>query len=429
MSAMSGSDALADMFRMSHNVPSTPARSLTGEVRERTIWAYWAQGYDEMPDFFKLCVDTWQRHSPYWDVRILQKSTVHEYLSEAELPNRFMHMLSHQTASDAVRLALLARYGGIYMDVSILLCTDLDRLCWDAIATGSKKAAVFYHPHYGTESFGGEDLTESWFLATRPGNPFFLSWRDLFCELLHNRLDIDGLLDHPLYQGIDLSGIDKLNKQFVGLTFDFREYLAIHAMCHRLIETDPRARAQWRDEFLRIDAADTAFRIQLRAETNGRAAAELLVLDRDPQIDRLAEGLPLIKFRTPDAGPLMPLSRSQLLDKSHFLGRLLSQQSSWDRSGGSRSMRTAVAVMRGRRGACTMASALCVGLAGLQARSGAYRGGIPCTRGRDGCVLSATSRRKKSEAFYSQVRSANLWGLTSIARMSVIRVEAPLIGL
>jgi hypothetical protein len=39
---------------------------------------------------------------------------------------------------------------------------------------------------------------------------------------------------------------------------EFREYLAIHAMCHRLLETEPEARRLWRDEFIKINAADTA---------------------------------------------------------------------------------------------------------------------------------------------------------------------------
>ena len=51
----------------------------------------------------------WATHG---QVRILQKSTVLEYLTEEELPNRFMEMTSHQTASDAVRLGVLSRYGG-----------------------------------------------------------------------------------------------------------------------------------------------------------------------------------------------------------------------------------------------------------------------------------------------------------------------------
>eukprot|EP00929_Paragymnodinium_shiwhaense_P064476 TRINITY_DN32285_c0_g1_i4.p1 TRINITY_DN32285_c0_g1~~TRINITY_DN32285_c0_g1_i4.p1 ORF type:complete len:242 (-),score=39.96 TRINITY_DN32285_c0_g1_i4:62-787(-) len=228
--------ALGEMFKETPNIPSTPPRSLTGEVRARTIWGYWAQGYEAMPDFFKLCVATWQRHNPHWDVRILDKASVHEYLSAAELPNFFMQMSSHQAASDAVRLGVLSRYGGIYLDVNILVLGDLDELCWKDIAAGNREAAVFYHPHYGTTPFENKDLTESWFLATRPGNEFFLKWRDLFKELMHNRLDTVGLLEHPLYQSIDLSGIHRLNTQF-GADFDFREYLAIHAMCHRLILT------------------------------------------------------------------------------------------------------------------------------------------------------------------------------------------------
>mmetsp|Transcript_35793 Transcript_35793/g.69090 ORF Transcript_35793/g.69090 Transcript_35793/m.69090 type:complete len:442 (+) Transcript_35793:203-1528(+) len=370
--------ALEEMFKVSHNTPSTPQRGLTGEVRERTIWGYWAQGYDAMPELFQLCVATWQRHNPHWDVRILSKSTLYEYLSEAELPNRFEQMFSHQTASDCVRLALLARYGGIYMDVSIIMCTDLDALCWDAIASGQRAAAVVFHPTYGTPKFNGEDFTESWFLATRPGNAFFLRWRDLLRELMHNRLDVDGLLEHPLYQGVDLEGIDRLNKHFTGLTFDFREYLAIHAMCHRLIETENWAQALWQDKFQRIDAAETAFRIQMQAEKNGQAGFEGL-LSTDAQIHNLAEDVPLIKLTTPHYGPLLQLRRDILLDSRHVLGRWLSAPAVWVGKEAAGVRRQALgniagsnlrmASTRGRRGFCNATSAaLCLGLSAPLAR-------------------------------------------------------------
>lgn len=301
---------------------STPVRSLSGEVKPRTIWAYWAQGHENMPDFFKMCVGTWQRLNPHWDVRIVQKSTVFEYLSEAELPNTFMKMTSHQTASDAVRLALLSRYGGVWMDVNILIRTSLDDLCWSSISTGQKSACVFFHPFYGLEEMGGEDFVESWFLATLPHNPFFIRWRDLFCELFHDRLDIHGLMTHDLYQDISLEGFHRLNQQFSGAGHDFREYLAIHAMCHRLIETDPQARNQWRVEFLRINAAETAFRVQIAAEAAGLAPAQVLLIE-DPRADELVKGIPLIKFTTPHYGPLLFLQKSQIADRAHLLGRLL----------------------------------------------------------------------------------------------------------
>eukprot|EP00439_Symbiodinium_sp_Y106_P062613 s2835_g9.t1 len=308
------------------------------EVRPRTIWAYWAQGHEQMPEFFRMCVDTWQRVNPHWDVRILQKSTVMEYLTEDELPNRFMDMTSHQTASDAVRLGVLCRYGGVWMDVNILVCGSLDKLCWNAISWGQKPACVFYHPSYGTDALGGRDFVESWFLATGPGNPFFIRWRDIF-------KDIQGmsgrrrLLSHPFYKGLDLSGFEKLNNDF---RMEFREYLAIHAMCHRLLETEPEARRLWRDRFIQVNAADTAFRLQMVAQASNLHMAQVLLLE-DGRAEQLIEGVPLIKFRTPDYGPLLQLSAVQLKDRSfrrmthalssqnfvlkqdrkHLLGRLL----------------------------------------------------------------------------------------------------------
>eukprot|EP00931_Biecheleriopsis_adriatica_P037513 TRINITY_DN21504_c0_g1_i5.p1 TRINITY_DN21504_c0_g1~~TRINITY_DN21504_c0_g1_i5.p1 ORF type:complete len:445 (-),score=63.42 TRINITY_DN21504_c0_g1_i5:376-1677(-) len=278
-----------------------PPRSLTGEIRPRTIWAYWAQGYSQMPEFFKMCVATWQRLNPHWDVRILQKSTILEYLSELELPNRFMDMTSHQTASDAVRLGVLSRYGGIWLDVNIVLCGSLDELCWNAISSGQTSACVFYHPFYGTEALGGEDFVESWFLAAKPNNPFFIRWRDVFRELFHDRLDIHGLLQHHMYQGLDLSGFERLNQEFSGSGMEFREYLAIHAMCHRLLETDAQAHTYWRDHIFKVN---------------------VLLLD-DPRADQLIEGVPFIKLRTPDYSPLLALTKEQLADRRHLLGRLL----------------------------------------------------------------------------------------------------------
>lgn len=333
------------------------------EVRPRTIWAYWAQGHEQMPEFFRMCVDTWQRVNPHWDVRILQKSTVMEYLTEDELPNRFMDMTSHQTASDAVRLGVLCRYGGVWMDVNILVCGSLDKLCWNAISWGQKPACVFYHPSYGTEALGGRDFVESWFLATGPRNPFFIRWRDIFKELFHDRLDIKGLLSHPFYKGLDLSGFEKLNKDFSGSGMEFREYLAIHAMCHRLLETEPESRRLWRDRFIQVNAADTAFRLQMVAQASNLHMAQVLLLE-DGRAEQLIEGVPLIKFRTPDYGPLLQLSALQLKDGKHLLGRLLDPPDSAEamrQPVSSRAAFSAVPRLGGRRHLVTasLAAVLC----------------------------------------------------------------------
>ncbi|CAE7291331.1 FCK3 [Symbiodinium natans] len=348
------------------------------EVQPRTIWAYWAQGHEQMPAFFRMCVDTWQRVNPHWDVRILQKSTVMEYLTEDELPNRFMDMTSHQTASDAVRLGILCRYGGIWMDVNILVCGSLDKLCWNAISWGQRPACVFYHPSYGTDALGGKDFVESWFLATAPGNPFFIRWRDIFKELFHDRLDIEGLLGHRFYQGLDLSGFEKLNNDFSGSGMEFREYLAIHAMCHRLLETEPEARRLWRDQFIQVNAADTAFRLQMVAQASNLHMAQVLLLE-DGRAGQLIEGVPLIKFRTPDYGPLLQLSAAQLKDKKHLLGRLLDPPDAAEamrRPATTRAAFSSVPRLGGRRHLVTasLAAVMCRGMAVFPMSPGQFAG-------------------------------------------------------
>ncbi|CAE8650094.1 unnamed protein product [Polarella glacialis] len=321
MAQNSQTAVLVEMFRVSHNVPSTPAKSLTNEIQERTIWGYWAQGEERMSDFFKLCVDTWKHQNKDWDVRILSRSNLYDYLSAAELPNRFEQMFSPQTSSDCIRLALLSRYGGVWLDVNIILRQSLDELFWNKIESGEASAAACHHPKYGLEDFQQQDFTESWLLATKAGNPFFLRWRDLLKELLHNRLDVKGLMEHPLYQDINLSGFERLNRDFQA-PFDFREYLAIHAMFHRLLETDARLRDQWRSSWVKIDAVATGFKIQMQAESESLQAAHVF-LGTEERWDAVAEGVPFIKFTTPHHLEITKLPRQVLLSEKVLLGRLL----------------------------------------------------------------------------------------------------------
>ncbi|CAK0824505.1 unnamed protein product, partial [Prorocentrum cordatum] len=229
------------------------------------------------------------------------------------------------------------------MDVSVLLRVGLDELCWTAVSAGRRAAAAFYHSGYGTVELAGRDFVESWFLATKPGNPFFVRWRDLFCELLRGRTEVGtmlrrtrrwtyssqvhGLLDHPLYQGLSLEGLDRLNKEFSAADMDFREYLAIHAMCHRMLETLPEARAQWRDAWQLTDAAHTAFLVQAAAAAAGLPVAALLLGEGPVGAGALAAlggPPPLLKLRTPDHAALSGLPARALLDGRHLLGQLLS---------------------------------------------------------------------------------------------------------
>eukprot|EP01062_Namystynia_karyoxenos_P046888 TRINITY_DN35270_c0_g1_i2.p5 TRINITY_DN35270_c0_g1~~TRINITY_DN35270_c0_g1_i2.p5 ORF type:complete len:122 (+),score=31.57 TRINITY_DN35270_c0_g1_i2:822-1187(+) len=112
-----------------------------------------------------------------------------------------------------------------------------------------------------------------------------------------------------------------MNQVFVA-DFDFREYLVIHAMYRRILETEPTLRERWQSRWVLHDAAATAFRLQLTIESGGGWVPAAL-MGSDAQWQQLARAVPLIKLIGPQAEPLQRLSEEQLLAPGSNLSAIL----------------------------------------------------------------------------------------------------------
>merc|ERR1719277_2624297 len=148
----------------------------------------------------------------------------------------------------------------------------------------------------------------------------------MFQELLHNRLNVNGLLSHPLYEGLALEGMSRLNKEFPDFPGDFREHLAMHAMCQRLLERDDAAWADWNNRFVRLDAEATALFLQQHAAEQGLAVEDVL-LSPSESVAAVLGDVGMVKLTSQNYDGLMNLPRAQLLDERTFLGQLLSERS------------------------------------------------------------------------------------------------------
>ena len=60
-----------------------------------------------------------------------------------------------------MRLALLARHGGVWMDVSIHTCASVEDLGWAAIESGAKDAAAVFHPESAGRGLASDGLASS----------------------------------------------------------------------------------------------------------------------------------------------------------------------------------------------------------------------------------------------------------------------------
>lgn len=86
------------------------------------IWIYWAQGYSDAPDLVKECIANVKRNSEGHNVILLSLDNLKNYV---RIPYYIwekynMGIISQAHFSDILRFDLLARYGGIWMDATLL---------------------------------------------------------------------------------------------------------------------------------------------------------------------------------------------------------------------------------------------------------------------------------------------------------------------
>ena len=59
------------------------------------------------------------------------KGNIYEYLEINELPIGFNKNIDKNHISDIVRLAVLKKYGGVYIDTSVTLLKSIEEICYN----------------------------------------------------------------------------------------------------------------------------------------------------------------------------------------------------------------------------------------------------------------------------------------------------------
>jgi hypothetical protein len=142
-----------------------------GKVREKTIWSFWfdpehcrSSSRCTLPASVKLCAETVRRNKGSFDFRMIFFDQVTDYVSMTELPLHW-RLLSPVQMKDALMNALLARYGGVALDASVILLRPLDKLWGDFV----KQKATFQGLMYrvGGKSWGLPETLAPWFMMSR----------------------------------------------------------------------------------------------------------------------------------------------------------------------------------------------------------------------------------------------------------------------
>ena len=184
----------------------------------KKIWTYWHDP-NNIPKTVKLCMESWKKYNPNYEITLITKENYkkHVYIPKEIEEHKNFHD-GHARFSDLIRLYVLSENGGVWIDSSILINSQLD----DWLFTKYAEFSGFY-----IEGFTKKPqypVIENWFFACNKNSEFVRKWRDEFSEISKFE-NVDKYIESR--KGfVDTQGINSLN------------YLAIHVSAQKVLQKD-----------------------------------------------------------------------------------------------------------------------------------------------------------------------------------------------
>lgn len=148
-------------------------------VEDSPIWIFWSQGKEKAPDIVRACIHSIEKNAGKHPVIVINEENFKEY---AKLPDTVIAKMKNGTISfahfaDILRLELLYRNGGIWMDATLFASGEF---------TGELTGGIFTIRHgLFSEFHVCKGLWSTFFLASGKNNSIIKLFRDIFyayCE-------------------------------------------------------------------------------------------------------------------------------------------------------------------------------------------------------------------------------------------------------
>jgi len=184
----------------------------------KIIWSFWEGGDNVVVN---MCIESWKHYNPDYDIRILNKSNYSEYVDTDVASIQHSHDFIARF-SDYVRCLVLAKYGGFWLDASIICHHPFSWV--HAIQNNTRVEFVGYY--IGDVLDNKYPVIENWFFACIPGSPFMVDWADEFLST-RNHKTINDYLSDVKSQGINTSNVSS------------PDYLTMHVSAQKVIQKNP----------------------------------------------------------------------------------------------------------------------------------------------------------------------------------------------
>jgi capsular polysaccharide synthesis protein len=127
----------------------------------KIIWFLWLQGLDASPFVVRKCYSSWLKHNPGWQVNLLDANNTDQYITLEKTD------VTRQALSDVLRINLLAKYGGIWVDATCYCTRPVDEWLPKYFTTG----------FFAFERPADDRMISSWFIAALKNNYIISSYQ------------------------------------------------------------------------------------------------------------------------------------------------------------------------------------------------------------------------------------------------------------
>ena len=189
--------------------------------QNKTIWMSWLQGEADksMPKLNRECISRWKELNPTWQANVLSSEAIGDYVPEYfEIVKKSKFDRNFIAKSELLRLLLLNKYGGIWVDASVYPMLPLDDFISDILSN-----VGFFTYRFMNRSYRRE--TVSWFLVANCPNHYLIkTWLDAF---------IDDFLNCPLDWNTGKTEDEVINPS---------KYFEVHATLSSLYDSNEKIR-------------------------------------------------------------------------------------------------------------------------------------------------------------------------------------------
>ena len=248
---------------------------------ERKIWFCWFQGLDNAPELIRINLKSWRERNPTWEIVVLDNSNISNFVNLEAILGENIEFISPASMSDVLRVNLLEKYGGVWVDATTFCNTALDEWLYESM----------YEGFFGLKNGSNDRIVSTFFIACEAKHPLISAWKketNLYWKNIFRNQVKYSHVRRDLERSLSVSHLKAQNwlSRIVVNELKIYPYFWFHYLFYQILNTQVGLR-----EF--FDKCKNEF----SGKVSGFLREESLNVSSNPRISKiLNNGAPFFKF-------------------------------------------------------------------------------------------------------------------------------------